>query len=115
MNGVFGQENVDNSLDIEFEVVDEPTTVIDQNLTVSTECPGSVHSYLVNTTRELFLSEIMPEIKEELDQKDQEIIRMNNSINELTNTINEIKAQLQVRIRISKTIVMLTNVSFFRP
>ena len=79
MNGFYGQQQ---NVDDEYEIVDEPA-VEDQNVTESTECPGSVHTYLVNTTRELFLREIMPEIEEELDQKDQEIIRMNNSINEM--------------------------------
>ena len=79
MNRVYGQENVDDSLDSEYEIVDEPA-VINQNVT---ECPGSVHSYLVNTTRSLFQSEIMPEIEQELDQKNQEIIRMNDTINEM--------------------------------
>ena len=84
MNGVFGQENVDDALGIENEFVDEPATaVIEPNVTQSTECPGTVHTYLVNITRALFQSEIMPEIEEELDQKDQEIIRMNNTINEM--------------------------------
>ena len=59
MNRVYGQENVDDSLDSEYEIVDEPA-VINQNVT---ECPGSVHRYLVNTTRSLFQSEIMPEIE----------------------------------------------------
>ena len=79
MNRVYGQENVDNAFDSEYEIVDEPA-IINQNVT---ECPGSVHSYLVNTTRSLFQNEIMPEIEQELDQKDQEIIRMNDTINEM--------------------------------
>ena len=81
MNGIYGQENVDNTF--EYEIVDEPSAVADHNDTQSTECPRTVHTYLVNTTRELFLREIMPEIEEELDQKDQEIIRMNDTINEI--------------------------------
>ena len=79
MNRVYGQENVDNGLNMEYEIVDEPA-VINQNVT---ECPGSVHRYLVNTTRSLFQNEIMPEIEQELDQKNQEIIRMNDTINEM--------------------------------
>ena len=79
MNGVYGQQQ---NVDDEYEIVDEPA-VEDQNVTESAECPGSVHTYLVNTTRELFLREIMPEIEEELDQKDQENVRMNDSINEM--------------------------------
>ena len=79
MNGIRGQENVENALDIENEIVDEPP-VIDQNVT---ECPGSVQNYLKNTTRSLFLSEIMPEIEAELAQKDEVISQLNSSIYEL--------------------------------
>ena len=80
LNEVYGQENVDNAL--EYEIVDEPS-VVDHNDTQSTECPGTVHTFLVNTTRKVFLREIMPGIEEELDQKDQEIIRMSNTISEM--------------------------------
>ena len=44
MNRVFGQENVDNAFDSEYEIVDEPATLVDRNETQSTECPGTVHT-----------------------------------------------------------------------
>ena len=44
MNGVYGQQQ---NVDDEYEIVDEPA-VEDQNVTESTECPRTVHTYLVN-------------------------------------------------------------------
>ena len=78
MNGINGQNNSDNALDIDFEIVDQPVADIEQNVT---KCPGSVQTFLVNTTRALFTSEILPEIEEQLVQKDQMINQLNNSIN----------------------------------
>ena len=65
MNGINGQESVDNALDIEYEIVDQPA-FIEQN---DTKCTDSVHTYLANTTRALFLNEIMPELKKYLPEK----------------------------------------------
>ena len=76
INGIKSQENVDNGN----EIVEQPT-VIDQNVTE--QCPGSVHTFLQNTTRSLFLTEIMPEIEAKLAQKDEMISQLNSSINEL--------------------------------
>ena len=78
MNGINGQNNSDNALDIDFEIVDQPVADIEQNVT---KCPGSVQTFLVNTTRALFTREILPEIEEQLVQKDQMINQLNNSIN----------------------------------
>ena len=79
MNGINGQESMDNALDIEYEMVDQPA-FIEQN---DTKCTDSVHTYLANTTRALFLNEIMPEIEEILARKDQVIVQLDNSINEV--------------------------------
>ena len=86
---VNGQENVDNAPDIGNEIVDQPL-VIDQNVT---ECPGSVHTFLQNTTRALFLTEIMPEIEAKLAQKDEVISQLKGSINEMKvrqNTLEQV-------------------------
>ena len=63
MNGIHGQENVDNELDIEYVLDEANTNVTNQNVTEATECPRSVHTYLANTTRMVFQNEIMPEIE----------------------------------------------------
>ena len=76
INGIKSQENVDNGN----EIVEQPT-VIDQNVTK--QCPSSVHTFLQNTTRALFLTEIMPEIEAKLARKDEMISQLNSSINEL--------------------------------
>ena len=79
INTINGQENVDNAPDIGNEIVDQPL-VIDQNVT---ECPASVHTFLQNTTRALFLNEIMPDIDAKLAQKDEVTSHLNISINEI--------------------------------
>ena len=89
LNGINGQEDVDNvpgigneimsSTDIGNETVDQPP-FIDQNVT---ECPATVQTYLQNTTRALFLNEIMPEIEAVLAQKYEVISQLNTSINEI--------------------------------
>ena len=74
INAINGQEN-----EIVNEIVDQPSV---KGLNV-TECPGSVHTFLQNTTRGLFQNEIMPEIEAKLAQKDEVISRLNSSINEM--------------------------------
>ena len=79
INAINGQEYVANAPDIVNEIVDQPS-VIDQNVT---ECPASVHTFLQNTTRALFLNEIMPDIDAKLAQKDEVTSQLNFSINEI--------------------------------
>ena len=81
-----GHEIVENVLDIGNETVDQPP-VNDQNVT---ECPATVHNFLKNTTRAIFLDELMPEIEAKLAQKDEVISQMNGSINEIKVRILEL-------------------------
>ena len=79
MNGINGQNNEDNSLDIEYGMTDQPD--IEQNVT---ECPDPVQNFLGY-----------------LDERGLKIEAIEGQLAQLANTVNE----LQVRIRISKTIV----------
>ena len=93
MNGINGQDYVDNVLDIENEITDQPD--IEQNVT---ECSDSVqHFFGCHDERGLKIEAI----EGQLAQKDQQISQLANMVTQLANTVNE----LQVRIRISKTIV----------
>ena len=84
INAINGQEN-----EIVNEIVDQPSV---KGLNV-TECPGSVHTFLQNTTRGLFQNEIMPEIEAKLAQKDEVISQLKGSINEMKvrqNTLEQV-------------------------
>ena len=89
---------------------------------------GTVQGHLTDTLRSLWKTEILPEIdpkisnierdlkekdqkiddlqesfEDQLSQKDQKIADQDRVINSLTNTVNEMKAQIQVRSKISKS------------
>ena len=61
--------------------------------------PGTVQDHLKNTVRTLWQEEILSEQTEAI------LNILNNALVQRDQQINEMKSQLQVRIRISKTIV----------